>query len=136
MSATGRRGEVGATLLEMLVVVGILGMVTALVFPAWVAPLRRIQLYEARAALISNLRTARALSVRGGGPVSIEPAQDGRGYGWAVARVYTPALVSVTGDPITFYADGSSSGGTLKLSERERALSVTVDPVTGLAGPG
>ena len=136
MSATGRRGEAGQTLMEMLVVVAILGMTTALVFPAWVSPLRRIQLYEARAALVAHLRDARSLSLRSGEVVSLEPAADGRGYGWGTRRVYAPAPVSVAGDPITFYADGSSSGGTLKLSERERTMSVAVDPVTGLTAPG
>ncbi len=136
MSATGRRGEAGATLMEMLVVVGILGLVTALVFPAWISPLRRIQLYEARSALVSNLRLARALSVRSGEPVSFAPAEDGRGYGWGTTRVYAPAPVSIVGDPITFYADGSSSGGAVTLVERERTVSVAVDPATGLARPG
>jgi general secretion pathway protein H len=136
MSATGRRGEAGATLIEMLVVIGILGMVTALVFPAWTAPVRRIQLYEARAALVANLRIARAQSVRSGEAVSLEPADDGRGYGWGGARRFLPGTVALAGDPITFYADGSSSGGTLKLSGRERAVTVAIDPVTGLAAPG
>lgn len=136
MSATGRRGEAGATLMEMLVVVGILGLVTALVFPAWISPLRRIQLYEARSALVSNLRLARALSVRSGEPVSFALAEDGRGYGWGTTRVYAPAPVSIVGDPITFYADGSSSGGGVTLVERERTVSVAVDPATGLTRPG
>jgi general secretion pathway protein H len=145
MSATGdarptmrRTREAGATLIEMLVVIGILGLVTALVFPAWSSPLRGVQLAEARASLIANLRTARAASVRGGEAVRLELTDDGRGYGWSGARVSLPAPVSVDGDPraITFYADGSSSGGLLTLSERERAVRVAIDPATGLARPG
>ena len=143
MSATGdrasrRRGEAGATLIEMLVVVGILGLVTGLVFPAWMAPLHRVQLYEARAALIAHLRTARADSVRGGDTVTLGPADDGRGYGWERFHTNLPGVVAIEGDPITFFADGSSSGGALKLSDPSRTLSVAVDPGSGLvaAPPG
>jgi general secretion pathway protein H len=136
MSATGRRGaarDVGATLIEMLVVIGILGLVTAMIFPAWTAPLRRAQLYEARAALVSNLRTARAQSVRGGAEVTLEVADNGRGYGWGPSQVFLPGEVAINGAKvITFYADGSSTGGALKLTERAQTLSVAVDPGTGL----
>jgi general secretion pathway protein H len=122
----------------MLVVIGVLGLVTALVFPAWVGPLRGAQLYEARTALAANLRTARAIAIRGGAPVSLELTEDGRGYVWGAARAYLPAPVSITAPSgaIVFYADGSSTGGALRLSEKQRVTSVTVDPLTGLVGAG
>jgi general secretion pathway protein H len=137
MSATGRR-DGGSTLIEMLVVIGILGLVSALIFPAWISPLRAAQLYEARSALAANLRTARALAIRGGAPVSLELTQDARGYAWGGTRAYLPAPVSITAPDgaIVFFADGSSSGGSLVLSEKQRAVSVTVDALTGLAGAG
>ena len=138
MSATGSKAELGATLIEMLVVIGILGLVTALIFPAWTAPLRGAQIYEARAALIANLRTARAQSVREGGEVTLAVADNGRGYGWGPSEVFLPGEVAIDGAPraITFYTDGSSSGGALKLTQRAQTLTVAVDPGTGLAGPG
>lgn len=136
----GSAREAGATLIEMLVVVGILGLVTALIFPAWTSPLQRVRLYEARAALIANLRTARADSVRGGGQVTLDLAEDGRGYGWEQSTAVLPAGVGIDGDPrsISFFADGSSSGGVLKVLDRGRTLQVEVDPASGLveAPPG
>ena len=36
---------------------------------------------------------------------------------------------------ITFFADGSSTGGALKLTERERTLTVEIDPASGLVAP-
>ena len=140
MSATGSRPDTrdapdaGVTLIEMLVVVGIMGLVAVLVFPAWISPLQRIQLYEARAALVSHLRTARADSIRQGAPVRLEVNDSGRGYGWEEHRTALPAGVVIDGDPatITFFADGSSSGGELKVTGRRRSLSVEVDPATGL----
>jgi len=140
MSATGNRAEAGETLIEMLVVVGILGLITALVFPAWISPLQRVRLYEARAALIGHLRTARADSVRGGGAVTLELTDDGRGYDWEQSSAALPMGVGIDGDPraITFFADGSSTGGALKLTGRGVALTIAVDPANGLveAAPG
>ncbi|HEX2817816.1 MAG TPA: GspH/FimT family pseudopilin [Phenylobacterium sp.] len=140
MSATGSRPDAGATLIEMLVVVGILGLVAVLVFPAWISPLQRVQLYEARAALVSHLRTARADSIRQGAQVTLELTDGGRGYGWEQRRTALPAGVVVDGEPraITFFADGSSSGGELKVISRGRSLLVEVDSASGLteAPPG
>ena len=145
MSATGSetegwRSEAGATLIEMLVVLGILGLITALVFPAWTSPVRRVQLYEARAALVAHLRTARADSMRGDGSVTLELADDGRGYGWEQSRAALPSGVEIDGQPkaVTFFADGSSSGGALKVTDGRRSLTVEVDPASGLveAPPG
>jgi general secretion pathway protein H len=140
MLATGSRQDAGTTLIEMLVVVGIVGLVAVLVFPAWSSPLQRVQLYEARAALVSHLRTARADSVRQGVQVALEVTDGGHGYGWEERQTALPAGVIIDGDPatITFFADGSSSGGELKVTGRGRSLSVEVDPASGLteATPG
>jgi general secretion pathway protein H len=134
MSATGNKNQAGFTLLEMLVVVGIMGLIAALVFPAWISPVRRAQIYEARAALAANLGLARAASVRGNQTVTLELADDGSGYFWESTGAHLPAPVSIEGQPrsVTFYADGSSTGGALTLKEKERAVTVTVDPATGL----
>src|SRR6202008_694816 len=111
------------------------GLVTALVFPAWTSPLRHAQLDEARAALVANLRIARAGAVRGGEPVSLALSDDGRGYGWGAKRVFLPAAVGVAGDPgeVVFFADGSSTGGAFRLFEAKRAVRVDVDAATRLA---
>ena len=140
MSATGNRGEAGATLIEMLVVIGILGLIAGLVFPVWSSPLRRVQLYEARSALIAHLRTARADSVRSGDGVTLELSEDGRAYNWEQSRAVLPAGVTIDGEPraITFFADGSSSGGALRLKDARRALKINIDLASGLteAPPG
>jgi prepilin-type N-terminal cleavage/methylation domain-containing protein len=144
MSATGSRPDsrpdAGATLIEMLVVLGILGLITALAFPAWRSPLQRVQLYEARAALVSHLRTARAESIRQDAPVTFELTDGGRGYGWGQSRTALPPGVVIDAQPgaIAFFADGSSSGGVLKVSGHDRSLAVEVDPASGLteAPPG
>jgi len=140
MSAIGKPSEAGATLIEMLVVVGILALITGLVFPAWTSPLQRVALYQARANLVANLRTARADSVRESDVVTLQLAEDGRGYGWEQSSVVLPRTIGVDGASrsITFFADGSSSGGALKVTGGDRSLAVEIDPATGLveAEPG
>ena len=139
MSATGSRSDAGATLLEMLVVLGILGLITGLVFPGVVHPLQRMSQLEARAALAANLRLARAEAARRGHAVVVDLAGDGGGYGWDGALVRLPASLRVDGQSrsIRFFADGSSSGGRLVIRSAARADAVEVSPlgvVTAAAG--
>ena len=138
MSATGRRQEAGATLLEMLVVVAIMGLIAGLTFANVPRALDRMSLSRARAELAADLRTARADAARRGHAVSLDIADDGRGYGWDQSRVVLPPPLRIEGDSpsINFFADGSSSGGTLKVVGRRGALAVAVDPITGVAAPG
>lgn len=130
MSATGSRSDAGATLLEMLVVLGILGLVTAMVFPSVVHPLQRMTQLQARAALAANLRLARAAAARQGHAVIVDLAADGRGYGWQGAAVALPDPLRVEGQArsIRFFADGSSSGGRFWIESGERAEAVAVSP--------
>jgi general secretion pathway protein H len=133
------RPEAGYTLIEMLVVMGIFGLISAMVFPAWMNPLQRAQLVEAQTALVSNLRLARALALHEDRVVHFDLSDDGRAYRWERSWVPMPPTVHVDGRPrsITFFSDGSSSGGQLKLVDRAWQVRVAIDPVTGLTGgPG
>jgi Tfp pilus assembly protein FimT len=122
----------------MLTVMGIFGLISAMVFPAWINPLQRAQLVEARTALVSNLRLARALAVHEDRPVHFNLSDDGRAYRWERSWVVLPATVAMDGSPrsITFFRDGSSSGGELKLIDRAWQARVAVDPTTGLTSTG
>jgi general secretion pathway protein H len=140
MSATGEAAEAGSTLLEMLVVIGIMVLVAGVVYPNVLRPLERMPLLAARATLVADLRKARADSARLGRIVRVDLDEDGRGYQWNAAAVVLPSPVRLEADrrAVLFFADGSSSGGRLKLTGRGRALEVAVDPTTGVvaAGPG
>jgi general secretion pathway protein H len=131
MSATGSRGESGATLLEMLVVLGVLGLITGLVFPSVIHPLQRMTQLQARAALAANLRLARAEAARRGRAVVVDLAGDGGGYGWDSGAVRLPAALRIDGQTrsIRFFADGSSSGGRFWIRDVARAEAVEVDPL-------
>lgn len=132
--------ETGTTLIEMLVVIAILGLITGLAFPAWIGPLKRVGLHQARAVLVAHLRTARADSIRVGAPVSFNLTDDGRGYWWERSASTLSAGMAIDGQPrsITFFADGSSTGGALSLTDHASTVQIQVDPVIGLvtATPG
>jgi prepilin-type N-terminal cleavage/methylation domain-containing protein len=134
----GRPAEAGYTLIEMLTVMGIFGLISAMVFPAWMNPLQRAQLVEVRTALVSNLRLARALAVHEDRPVRFDLSADGRAYRWERSWVMLPPTVAMESRPqsITFFHDGSSSGGELKLIEHAWRARVAVDPTTGLTSAG
>lgn len=141
MSATGRpavhgAAESGQTLLEMLVVVGILGLVAGLLFPAMMAPLRRAAFDRSRGGLVADLRRARAVAVRGGVPVALSLADDGRGYSWNGTPVVLPQPLRIDGDPrtIIFYGDGSATGGALVIESANRRATVRID-AAGIAVP-
>lgn len=138
MSATGENADAGFTLLEMLVTLGIMVLITGLVFPSLLRPLQRAPLVEARAALAANLRAARADAARAGRSVTVEAAQDGRSYGWAGRGTTLPEGVAFQGDApaVVFFADGSSTGGDWRLADARRTLEVSVSPATGVVDAG
>lgn len=138
MSATGERADAGFTLLEVLATLGVMVLITGLVFPNVLGPLQRMPLSQARAALAANLRAARADAAASGHSMTLDVAEDGESYGWAHASVELPAGVTFERGPrsVTFFADGSSSGGRWRLAGRGRALEVSVDPDVGVVTAG
>ncbi|WP_174300551.1 Tfp pilus assembly protein FimT/FimU [Caulobacter sp. S45] len=126
--------ERGATLLEMLVVMGILGLVAGLAFPALRRPYEALAADTARSAVLADLRTGRAEAIRTGAPVTFSVSPDGRLYGWKDRSRLLPASVRMQVEsPVTFAEDGSSNGGRLVLYARGRAMTLFVAPATGLA---
>lgn len=122
MSAIGKiePRAAGFTLLEMLVVLAVLGLISALAFPA----AERAQLgqrFEGDAATLeARLHAARAAAIASSAPRVLEPGKLDGG-----SRVETP------GESIVFYPDGSARGGALVLSAGRRSRRYTIDPGSG-----
>ncbi len=139
MSATGEppasgAADAGFTLLEMLVVVGILGLLTAVAFPAVRPTLAHIAAQSARSDLAANLRSARAQAIRRQATVNVQISPTARGYVWNGRRVDLPGgahLMTDTG-ALSFAGDGASSGGHFAIAWDGRALDVDVEPGTGV----
>ena len=127
----------GATLLEMLVVMGILGLIAGLGFPALRRPYEALAADTARSAVLADLRTGRAEAIASGEPVTFSVSSDGRLYGWGRRSRLLPAAVRLqAAAPVVFAPDGSSSGGHLVLLARRRSVELSVTAATGLASVG
>lgn len=106
MSATGRSDERGFSLVEALVVLGILGMIAAIGFPAMEKALARRQQTLAAGKTEGALHAARAEAIRTARPVRAEAG-------------------------IVFYPDGSASGGIIEVDPGDAAIRFSVNASTG-----
>ena len=123
------------TLLEVLVVVAITAMISAIGWPSMRSAAEGGRFNAAAVAVAADLAAARAASIRSGSPVLVEVAADGLSYAWsgsAVRAVGADARLAPASDaPIAFYPDGSSTGGSIAIAADRRGQRVVVDRVTG-----
>jgi prepilin-type N-terminal cleavage/methylation domain-containing protein len=134
MWGTGRSKERGATLLEMMTALAIVGLVSALVFPQLGQASRRAQLARDRSVMVADLRRARADAARTGHSIKLEIADDGTGYDLAGRRIRTFQDERLSGEPpaVAFFPDGSSGGADWILTGRTGRLAAIVEPGAGL----
>lgn len=145
MNAARRRParDAGFTLIELLVVLGIGSIVLA-----------SLQLFSARKAVglnvvaaqvAASLRSARESAVAFGQPVAMQISRDGSGFQFSTARsgVTLPRGVRLSyqsvagfnraglGDQLTFFVDGTSTGGQLLLSDGRSVMALAIAPLSG-----
>ena len=141
---SGRR-QSGTTLIEALVVVAITGMVAMVGFPRMQQGLAILSQRQTVAIIAARLRQARADALRADGAAVFVISADGRAYGEAPGPYdRTPAGVVLTSGPsntrsartITFFGDGSSSGGTVWVATGHRVVPVIVAPGAGAVAIG
>ena len=139
MSATGeaaaRDGQGGYTLAEALVAVAITAMISGLMFPMLNRGFAGAAFQQAVSGMRADLRMMRAQAIRSGREVDLEVADEGLGYGWKPGpqrRLIAGMRLQPQGLAVRFYADGSSSGGELGLSQGRYRAQFAVDPDTGI----
>ncbi len=149
---TSRHGResAGFSLFELIVVLMLLGLASAVLLPSFSGGLDSLQLEatgrdlvtrmkQARTSAISNQRVFRILLDPGDG--SQKPAYVlANDYQEELRRFDLPDDVSFQQEPgeetmiVSFYPTGRSSGGELLLrNKRGRQIHIVVDPVTGFA---
>ena len=136
--ASPRRPDAGTTLVEALVVVAITALVAEIGFPRLQQQLLTLSQHQTAAMVAARLRQTRADALRRDGPVVFTIAPDGRTYGPANGPAVSAApgvrlaVQAPASGQITFYGDGSSSGGRILVAAAGRALPVTVTQDTGV----
>jgi len=136
MSVTGRRRDAGTTLIEALVVVAIMSLVTLIAFPRLQQTLLTLARRQTTFAVVEHLREARATAILKDQPVVFSVADNGRLYGWrgATARTGGGVYLRSANGPIAFFADGTSSGGSIWITANKRSYLVGVDAGNGAVG--
>jgi general secretion pathway protein H len=143
VASSGR--DAGFTLLEMILVLVIAGLVLAVTPPLLSAAMPGLQLKGTARELAAGLRYARDRAVTSGVSSTLSVDLDkhrfrvsGRNRRFELPDGLEYRLVTaqqeLTGDrsgAIRFFPDGSSTGGRLTVSHKDRKLEVDVDWLTG-----
>jgi general secretion pathway protein H len=143
---TDRRTTVaGFTLIEILLVMTLMGLLMALVLPAFARVMPGVELHKSVVQLASALRSARSTAVSRANEVCIEIDQDQGLYGIEGAeqrhklagqiRWMDSEFTKVSaGDDVRcvrFFPHGGSSGAAFALENSDRRYQIRVDWLTG-----
>ena len=144
MSATGdleSRGgaQAGTTLIEALAVVAITSLVALIGFPRLQQELLTLAQRQTVCVVAARLRQVRAEAMVGDRPMVFAIGRDGldfRASDGASARTPPGVELNAARPGVTFYVDGSSSGGSIWVRAGRRSVPVFVAPVTGAVSVG
>lgn len=116
----GERLDRGATLLEVLVVLAILGLTVGIGFPRLQNAHLRLAAEADRDQVAADLRSARALAIRSGRRVTLEINEQGAVLAWGDHRDRLPEDTRLVAQvsPIRFDPDGSTATNQLSFSHR------------------
>jgi general secretion pathway protein H len=139
----------GFTLLEMLVVIVILALATAVAMPIFTRPSNGVRVQATARDLINALRLTRAMAIARNAEIALTIDVDKRTFTSAAVRPqsFGPDIAAEltfaesertarsTGG-FRFFPDGSSSGGDIRLHLRGSEAKICVNWLTGEAQQG
>jgi general secretion pathway protein H len=139
----------GFTLLEMLVVIVILALATAVAMPMLARPSDGVRLRATGRDLINALRLTRAMAIARNAEVALTIDVDKRTFASAAIRTQSfgpdiaaeltfaaPEQTARSTGGFRFFSDGSSSGGDVHLRLRGSEAKICVNWLTGEAQLG
>lgn len=132
------RGEGGFTLLEILVVLAIAGLITAVALPRFGGTLDGLRVRSASRQVAALLRAARLDAIRerkvvvvAADPATQELRTEGGGRG-RVLKIEPPLRLSLLDEPrIRFSPRGGADAARVVVSGGGREFQVAVHPLTG-----
>ncbi len=144
-SAGTGRARSGFTLLELLIVLMLMGLITALTIPVFSGGVSTTQLKSAAREVAAGLRQARGQAIAQKAEAVLELDVTGRAFrvlpdprlhmlpAGIDIKLFTAQsdLVNDRIGAIRFYPDGGSNGGRVTLAAGERKYDVDVDWLTG-----
>jgi len=134
--------EAGFTLLELLVVLGIMGLAYALAVPVYSRLLPSVTLNATTEEVISDLRRSRLKAVLTGKPVAFILKEDGEGYILPDLEIDKTtkgidlSFKESSRHKVIFTPDGKNDGFMLILSAGERERKIISDWITGRISMG
>ncbi len=132
----------GFTAIELMVAMGVLALLSGLAVPLFSVVSDAVRFRTAARALAADLKQARGAARRGAAPVVLAFDPEGRGYGIAgtgrwvtlpedLALRWQPGPFAADPATLGFFADGSTTGGTLWLAGPRHAAGIAIAPLTG-----
>jgi general secretion pathway protein H len=139
----------GFTLLEMLVVIVILALATAVAMPILARPSDGVRVQATARDLINGLRLTRAMAIARNAEIALTIDVDKRTFASAAIRTQAfgpdiaaeltfaePERTARSTGGFRFFPDGSSSGGDVRLRLRGSEAKICVSWLTGEAQLG
>ena len=121
-------GESGFTLIELLTVLAIMAMLAVLAVPLSVRVVEDATLRSDGRKLASALHELQREARRDQATIVVDPA----GGSTRLPKLDGGATLRLKGgEPVSYFPDGTSSGGTLRLSEHGREIDIDVAWLTG-----
>jgi prepilin-type N-terminal cleavage/methylation domain-containing protein len=139
MSGAGEAGpDAGMTLLETLVVLGILGLVSSLSVVQLQHTLALFSLRQAASQIEYDLKQARSEAIRGSRIVGFSVDSDGRRYAWIghELRVVPNGATLSPNVLVTFYPSGGAAGGPLAVSNARGRVQLAIGGLTNAVTTG